>query len=227
MKQLLTGIVSLWIAEMVLQNFLGVPVSRWVELTLPPGIHTLWQPFSYIFTRSLEPGGLLFVLVDLVFFAWMVSDFQRMHGKTRTLQLLAVSAMAAAIPAIFVSAIFPGVMSMAGGGVTVLATLVCFAWSRRRAGSLNLFGMFRVEAMHLIYFVLGFAVLRFLLAPNPVVLASDLGTLGGGVAFAEWMARPPSRRGGFRRKKSKPSSKSNPLRGIRGGKADDKPHWLN
>lgn len=227
-KQLLMGMVGLWVAELILQNFLGVPVAPWLELTLPPGVHTLWQPFSFVFTRPLEPRHVLGVLVGFVFFAWMVSDFQRMYGKRRTLQLLAVSAVAAAIPAIVVGAIEGHVMSITGSGITVTATIVCFAWSRRHGGSINLFGMVRLEPMHLIGLVLFIDFVMFLANPVFAQLAASLGAVGGSIAFAEWMSRPPSRRGGIRRKKkSKRSSKTNPLRGIRGGKADDKPRWLN
>jgi hypothetical protein len=53
-----------------------------------------------------------------------------------------------------------------------------------------------------------------------VALAADVGAIGGGMGFIEWLRRPPRRR---RKKKRK---RKGSLDLVQGGR-NDKPEWLN
>jgi hypothetical protein len=62
----------------------------------------------------------------------------------------------------------------------------------------------------------------FITSGDAVALAADIGAIGGGMAFIEWLRRPPGRRRPrFRRKKKKSSFDV-----VQGGRADE-PRWLN
>jgi membrane associated rhomboid family serine protease len=78
-----------------------------------------------------------------------------------------------------------------------------------------------MKPVHIIYLVLALSALMFITSGDAVALAADIGAIGGGMAFIEWLRRPPGRRRRPKRRKKKGS-----LDVVRGGRADE-PRWLN
>jgi hypothetical protein len=69
--------------------------------------------------------------------------------------------------------------------------------------------------------VLALSALMFMTSGDAVSLAADLGAIGGGVGFIEWLKRPPKRR-----RRSKRRKKQSSFDVVQGGRADE-PRWLN
>lgn len=222
-KKLLIGMGGLYVLELLVTNFGGLPLDALLELRPELGVQSIWQIFTFIFTLPLGAQFVISSLVFLLFAAWMLSDFERIYGARRTMQLIGASAISSSIPALLLSTVFVGHQRITGSSVLLSTVIVCIAWARRRAGSLLLFGRFPVQPMHLIGFVVVLDLLIFLNTRDVVTLVANLGAAGGGVAFAEWMARPPARRGGKRRPRRKSGAK---LQSVKGGR-ESGPRWLN
>jgi len=77
-----------------------------------------------------------------------------------------------------------------------------------------------MKPVHIIYLVLAFSVLIFMTSGDAVALAADIGAIGGGIGFIEWLRRPPRRRQARRRKKKSSFDL------VQGGRSDG-PRWLN
>jgi len=223
-RRLLIGIGALYVLELLVVNFGGLRLDALLELQPSVSVQSLWQVFTFIFTLPLGAQNVLSSVIFLLFAAWMLSDFERLYGTRRTMELVAASALSSALPTLLVSLVFRGYQSITGSQVLLSTVIVCIAWARRRAGNLLLFGRLPVHPYHLIAFVVGLDFLVFLNTRDVVTLVANLGAAGGGVAFAEWMARPPSRRPGKRRPKKRKGGPK--LQALRGGR-DSGPRWLN
>lgn len=86
---------------------------------------------------------------------------------------------------------------------------------------MSLFGVVDMKPVHIIYLVLALSTLLFITSGDAVSFVADLGAIGGGMGFIEWLRRPPGRRRRRKRKKKKGS-----LDVIAGGRPDE-PRWLN
>ena len=62
----------------------------------------------------------------------------------------------------------------------------------------------------------------FMTSGDAVALAADIGAIGGGMAFIEWLRRPPS----SRRHRPKRRKQKSSFDVVQGGRADE-PRWLN
>jgi membrane associated rhomboid family serine protease len=86
---------------------------------------------------------------------------------------------------------------------------------------MSFFGVIDMKPVHIIYLVLALSALMFITSGDSVALAADIGAIGGGMAFIEWLRRPPSRR-----RRRRPRKKKGSFGVVRGGRADE-PRWLN
>ncbi len=222
-KKLLIALFSAWIVQILLQNWAGVPILKILALdTANPGIATLWQVGTYVFAHPTDPSSVLGIMIDLVFLWLMLAPFEQRFGEKRTIQLCAVAVLASAAMALIVGLLIPSPTSLYGAQAILWASISAFAWSYRGQGRMSFFGVIDMKPVHIIYLMLGLSVLRFLTSGNAVVLAADIGAIGGGIAFIEWLRRPPS----GRRRRLKRRKKKNPLDVVQGGRADE-PRWLN
>jgi hypothetical protein len=62
----------------------------------------------------------------------------------------------------------------------------------------------------------------FITSGDAVALAADIGAIGGGMAFIEWLRQPPGRR----RRPWRRTKKKSSFDVVQGGRADE-PRWLN
>jgi membrane associated rhomboid family serine protease len=88
---------------------------------------------------------------------------------------------------------------------------------------MSFFGVIDMKPVHIIYLVLALSVLMFMTSGDAVALAADIGAIGGGMGFIEWLRRPPRRR---RPKRGKRRKKKSDFDVVQGGRADE-PRWLN
>ncbi len=221
-KKLLIALFGAWIAQILLQNWLGVPVFEALALhTAGLGVHTLWQIGTHVFAAPTGPQYVFSMLITLLFLWWMLAPFEQRFGQKRTIQLCVIAALSSATLGILVGLFLANPQPLFGAQAILLGSIAAFAWSYRGQGRMSFFGVIDMKPVHIIYLVLALSTLMFITSGNGVSFAADLGAIGGGMGFIEWLRRPPTRRRRRKRKKKKGS-----LDVIAGGRTDE-PRWLN
>jgi membrane associated rhomboid family serine protease len=222
-KKLLIALFAAWIVQILLQNWAGVPTLALLALnTGSLGIHTLWQLGTHVFAFPTGPQAVVSMLLSLVFLWWMLAPFEQRFGQKRTIQLCVVSALSAALLGLLAGLVAPNPSPLFGAQAIILGTIAAFAWSYRGQGRMSFFGVIDMKPVHIIYLVLAFSLLMFLISGDAVALAADLGAVGGGMGFIEWLRRPPKRR----RRRVKRGQRKSSFDVVEGGRADE-PRWLN
>jgi membrane associated rhomboid family serine protease len=220
-RKLLIALFSAWIAQIILQNWAGVPVFEFLALdTAQPGLHTLWQLGTHVLAFPTGPQAVFSMLISLVFLWWMLAPFEQRFGEKRTIQLCVVAALFSAVLALFVGLLVASPSPLYGAQAILIGSIAAFAWSYRGQGRMSLFGVIEMKSVHIIYLVLALSALMFITSRNAVALAANIGAIGGGMGFIEWLRRPPRRR----RPKHK---KKGPLGVVQRGGRSDEPRWLN
>ena len=222
-KKLLIALFGAWILQIILQNWAGVPMFEFLALsTARPGVNTLWQLGTHVFAFPTGPQAVFSMLIVLLFLWLMLAPFEQRFGEKRTIQLCVVAALSSAVLALIVGLIVPSPSALYGAQAILLGSIAAFAWSYRGQGRMSFFGVIDMKPVHIIYLVLALSALMFITSGDAVALAADIGAIGGGMAFIEWLRRPPGkRRRGKRRKKKKSDFDV-----VQGGRADE-PRWLN
>jgi len=219
-KKLLVALFGTWIAQILLQNWGGVPIFDVLALdTRSLGVHTLWQIATHVFAFPTGPQAVFSMLITLVFLWWMLAPFELRFGQKRTIQLCIVTALASAALALFIGLIVTSPSRLYGAQAILLGSIAAFAWSYRGQGRMSFFGVIDMKPVHIIYLVLALSALMFITSGDSVALAADIGAIGGGMAFIEWLRRPPTRR-------RRPRKKRGSLGVVQGGRTDE-PRWLN
>lgn len=221
MKKLLITLFGAWIAQIILQNWAGVRIFELLALnTATPGLHTLWQLGTHVLAFPTGPQAVFSMLISLVFLWWMLAPFEQRFGEKRTFQLCVAAALSSALLALVVGLLVPSPSPLYGAQALLLGSIAAFAWSYRGQGRMSFFGVIDMKPVHIIYLVLAFSVLIFMTSGDAVALAADIGAIGGGIGFIEWLRRPPRRRQARRRKKKSSFDV------VQGGRSDG-PRWLN
>lgn len=221
-KKLLIVLFGAWIVQIILQNWAGVPIFQILALdTGSPGVATLWQLGTHVFAFPTGPQSVFSMLIMLLFLWWMLAPFEQRFGQKRTIQLCVVAALSAAALALIVGLLVPNPSALYGAQAMLLGSIAAFAWSYRGQGRMSFFGIVEMKPVHIIYLVLALSALMFITSGDAVALAADIGAIGGGVGFIEWLRRPPSRRRPKKRRKKKSDFDV-----VQGGRADE-PRWLN
>jgi len=223
-KKLLIALFGAWIVQIILQNWGGVPMFELLALsTSSPGVNTLWQLGTHVFAFPTGPQAVFSMLIVLLFLWLMLAPFEQRFGQKRTIQLCVVAALSAAFLALIVGLIVPTPSALYGAQALLLGSIAAFAWSYRGQGRMSFFGVIDMKPVHIIYLVLALSVLMFMTSGDAVALAADIGAIGGGMGFIEWLRRPPRRR---RPKRGKRRKKKSDFDVVQGGRADE-PRWLN
>ncbi len=224
-KKLLIVLFSAWILQIIVENWLGFGIFEALALnTGELGVHTLWQLFTHVFATPTGPAYVFSMLITLVFLWWMLAPFEQRFGQKRTLQLCIFAALASAVPALIVGQLIPGTQRLFGAQAILIGSIAAFAWSYRGRGRMSFFGVIDMKPVHIIYVVLGLSALMFITSRDLVSFVADLGAIGGGIGFIEWLRRPP--RPGRRRKAKKKKKRKGSLDVIDGGRPKE-PRWLN
>lgn len=220
-KKLLIALFGAWIFQIILQNWAAVPIFEILALdTAHLGVATLWQLGTHVLAFPTGPQAVFSMLISLVFLWWMLAPFEQRFGAKRTVQLCVVAALASAALALIVGLLVPNPRALYGAQAILLGSIAAFAWSYRGQGRMSFFGVIDMKPVHIIYLVLALSALLFMTSGDAVALAADVGAIGGGMAFIEWLRRPPRRRRGPKRKKK------GSLDLVQGGR-NDRPDWLN
>ncbi len=223
-KKLLIALFGTWIAQILLQNWAGVPIFEALSLNAGQlGVHTLWQLGTHVFAAPTGPQYVFSMLITLVFLWWMLAPFEQRFGQKRTIQLCVVAALSSATLAILVGLFLSAPHRLFGAQAILIGSIAAFAWSYRGQGRMSFFGVIDMKPVHIIYLVLALSALMFITSGDAVSFAADLGAIGGGMGFIEWLRRPPGKR---RRRRRKRKKRKGSLDVIEGGRTDE-PRWLN
>jgi len=221
-KKLLIALFGTWILQIILQNWGGVPIFEFLALdTARPGVRTLWQLGTHVFAFPTGPQAVFSMLIVLLFLWLMLAPFEQRFGEKRTIQLCIVAALSSAVLALIVGLLVANPSALYGAQAILLGSIAAFAWSYRGQGRMSFFGVIDMKPVHIIYLVLALSALMFITSGDAVALAADIGAIGGGMAFIEWLRRPPGKR---RRRKGRKKKSSFDV--VQGGRADE-PRWLN
>jgi len=225
-KQLIILAVGSFVVQMLLEIWLGVPVSQLLVLRGgPPTIADLWRLMTYALVWPPGQGAVFSLAFVCLGFWWMVGPIEMRYGARRAWAFVAFAVLAAAIPARVVGFFLPGTI-LYGAGAVFIGAIAVFAFSLRDQ-VVQLFGVISLRAMHVLYIALAFSVLSFIASANLGSLVADLGAVGAGWWFVQQggdiLGRTPSV--GRRQKKKRPGRRGN-LRVVDDDE-DERPRWLN
>ena len=214
-KKLLIALFAVYLAQVIGVNWAAFPLSSYLMLdTSSQSIETLWQLFTHIFAADTGPAYVFSMMISLFFLWWMLSPIEERFGPKRTLQLCLFATLGASIPAVITGMLIARPFPLFGPQPLLLAAISSFAWMYRGRGQLSLFGVINMKAEHLLWLTIALSVLVFLSSKDWVGLIADLGAIGAGVLFIEWLRRPPSR-------------SKRPNFQVISGHRDQKDTWLN
>jgi hypothetical protein len=214
-KRLLVVLAGFYLVEIIVGNWMNVPLSELLTLhTGSLGLSTLWEVVTYPAAFDTSPSGVIGTLISLLFLWWMVSPVEQLIGIRRTATVSAVASLGGASAAVGVGLLFDRPDIVFGPGPIFLAAIATFGIVQRGRQVL-FFGVFPIQATHMIWVAVGFSVLFFLTSKNVIQLVADLGALGAAVLY--WRFGGPTL--GIRKKKKAP------LRSVPGGQA--RPKWMN
>lgn len=219
-RSLLIALAAIFVVAALAQNFAGIPVVRLLALdTVHLSIATVWQIFTNVLVQS--PTALFPLLLNLLFIWFILPPFEDRYGAGRVIQLALICTVCSSLAAIVAGQLVPGWASwIEGPGPITLGAISAFAVLMPPHQEVSFFGVLPMQSKHLLWVVVGLSVLGFITSRNLTSLASDLGAIGGGIAFVRlWMHRPPRRRT-FQKKASR-------LRVV--GRDDEPPRggWMN
>ncbi|MGB5809786.1 MAG: rhomboid family intramembrane serine protease [Polyangiales bacterium] len=225
-KKLLIALFGTWIAQILLQNWLEIPVFEFLALnTGQLGPHTLWQLATHVFAAPTGPNYVFSMLLALVFLWLMLAPFEQRFGPKRTIQLCIAAVLASATAGIVVGLFLSTPQKLFGANSMLLGSIAAFAWSYRGQGTMSFFGVIDMKPVHIIYLVVALSALMFITSGDAVSFFADLGAIGGGIAFIEWLKRPPGKRRRAR-KPRKPKKRKGALEVVEGGRPEER-RWLN
>jgi hypothetical protein len=224
-KKLVMGLLVAYVLELVLMNFMGIPVFDLLALNASDlGIATCWQIFTYVLVD--HPSAVMSLLVGLIFIWLILSPFEILYGSTRTMQLCAVGVIFSSVTAVVTQALLSklnlgpsglwGSQSIAYAGMAAIAMTM-------RGRSISLFGLFSMTSNQLLLLLVGLSFLMFLATKNLAMLTGSIGAIGGGVWYVRWISRPRIR------KQPRPQGKTTPFKVIPGGQSANSkpPTWFN
>jgi hypothetical protein len=214
-KKLLFVLLFAYVAQLVLDGWLDLQIVG--LLAMQPGGFALWQLVTYVL---VDRGHPMMFLIGLLFLWWALSPFELGYGPRRTLQLVATTILSASIPAYLLGLIVSPAPPLYGSSPIWFGAIAATTWLHRDQ-QIALFGAMQMSARQFLWLLLGISVLMFLASKNQTQFIADLGAIGGGIGFVQWMKRPRRAPGS----KSKPKARG--FKVIQGGNDDDRPKWLN
>jgi hypothetical protein len=147
-KQLIIALLIAFVLQLVLTNFLGIPVFQ--ALALFPGqlgVHTLWQLVTYALVEPPSPGAVFSSLIGFVFMWLIISPFELAYGYKWTAQLVATGVVGAGLAGLLAGIVVPGALTMQGAAFMYGSSPITYAGIAAmadtvRGGRMMLFGVF-------------------------------------------------------------------------------------
>jgi len=164
-KRLLILYAAVYIAELLLEHWLHIPATAWLQLYPPAGegFH-LWQIVTHPFIHNPQaPLGFLINCLVLYFFA---APVEFALGSGRFLALFYLSALGAALAGMALSGVAGFNAPFMGMLPSLLALIVVFGLLNPEATILLMF-ILPVKAKYISYGTAGIALLTFLAKANP------------------------------------------------------------
>lgn len=223
MKGLLGLVFGVYVLQLVLENWVGVPVFD--SLAFEPNKLGPWSALrviAYPFVSAASADAALRIMLALLFLWWAAGAFEMRFGWRRTIQLMAFATVFTAGCTGLIAALLPAHHPLFGATVWYSALWTAVAYSLPRDAQLSLFGLLTLKRNHLLMLFLAFPVLNFLGSRDFVALVADLASMAAGVLFILWMRRPPRAA-----RPKKKTARSSGFRVIQGGGDDDAPKYLN
>jgi hypothetical protein len=222
-KALIIGLLGAYVAQLVLHNWLGVPIASW--LAMQPASLAAWQLVTYV---VIDLGHPLMFLIGLLFIWWALSPFEIAYGPRRTLQLCLAVTLGASLPAWLMGFVIAGSPVLFGSHVLWFGGITATTWLYR-GRQMSLFGIGSMTGQQFLLVLVGLSVLMFLASKNHTQLIGDLGAMGSGILFMRWLMRPRGRSPVGRSRKKGPSARAKGFRVIDGGGSDpdERPKYLN
>ena len=222
-KKLLIALAAIFVFTAIAQNFAGIPVVPLFALnTQVLSVATLWQIFTNVLVQS--PTAVFPLFLNLLFIWLILPPFEDRYGSSRVLQLILITTVCSSLMALLCGLLLPHLSArLEGPGPITLGAISAYAVLLPPHAEVNFFGVLPMQSKHLLLVVVALSLLGFLTSLNATSLASDLGAIGGGIAFVKWWMQRPPRRRTFQRKPGKPSK----LRVV--GRESERPGggWLN
>lgn len=235
-KVLLFGLLGVFVAQLVANNFLRVPLFDLLALRVGHfGLLTPVQLVTWFVATPPTPGSILPFAITMLFLWWMVGPMEQLFGTKNTVLLCAAGVVGGGLAALIVGLVFGLDGLLFGPEGIFLALIAALAWVYRDRGEVSLFGLFSMKAIHVLYLALGFSVLGFLASRNVSALVADLGSIAAGIGFVEWTRRGRGGRPGRRTKRKaggKKRKRSSHLHAVPRPPAptdddEERPRWLN
>ncbi|MCS6798192.1 MAG: rhomboid family intramembrane serine protease [Myxococcota bacterium] len=251
-RVLLVGLGAAYVASVVAEVWLGIPVTPWLALNVAAGSRGtlaeslaravghqeagelpawgLWQVATHTLVEPTAASALVGVLVTFFFLAWILTSFEQRFGSRRTWQLFVVATLTSGVAGFAVGRLLgPSAGYAMGTGPVLYAAFVALAFSLPRDAPVLLYGVLPVRNVHGLALAMGLSVLFFLVTRNAVTFAADLAAVATGWGLARWMQRTPRRRLTRDAPRRAGGNGRRPLlHVIPGGRDDDeRPRWLN
>lgn len=234
-KKLILTLLGSFVAELVLQNFVGIDVVHLLGLDpVRLGPLTALQLLSYVLVEN--PQAVMSMLIGLLFMWLILSPFEATFGSRRAIELSVAGTLGAGLFAIGAAQLTPydgyvflGSHPIAYAGMAAMARVM-------QRGRIMFFGVVPMTSKQLLLVLVGLSALEFLASKDHIMFAGSVGAIAAGVGYVMYMARTPKPP----RKKSGGAPRFRVVRGggSGGGGADspgdsdsdgdgDHPKWLN
>jgi len=228
-KALLIALSATFVTAVLLTRVAGIPVVELLALLPGVGLHTAWQIFTYPLVGEPSSGGVISLLISIVFLWLMMAPFEARYGARHALQLCVVSTLASAF--VFVpAALFLPAHPLVGPSPLFLGVIGAMAAGVPSDARLSFFGVLPMTPKTMVLVFLGFTVLMNIADGNFAAVPADAAAIGAGILFMRWHVLRPARA----RRPKKPANgrpkRAHGFRVIQGGNDeddDDRPRYLN
>jgi hypothetical protein len=247
-RSLLIGLGLAYVACVVLEIWVGIPVTAYFGLNVPLGPTVsiggglsnslaaavayddggglpawgVWRIFTHTIVESTAAPALISVLISFFFFAWIMTSFDQRFGPRRTLIMFWLATVASGVAGFAVAMLWGPRSGLAlGTGPILYASFVAIAFTIPPDARVLLYGVIPVKNYFGLAIAFGLSVIFFLVTQNAVAFAGDVAAVMTGWGFAKWVTRPV-RIAKPRKEQPRRSNGNRPgLRVIRGGRADE------
>ncbi len=171
---------AVYVAELLGQHWLGIPVYQWLALSAPnSGLFHIWQLITHPFIH--DPGAPIGFLIDCLVFFFFAGTIEAAFGRRGFLQLYTIAALGGAVACLLFGSMSSLTPPCSGMLPSLLALIVVFGLLKPEATILLMF-IIPIKAKYISYGTVIVTALTFLAQTNPHG-AYHLGGIGLGWLF--------------------------------------------